>query len=104
VTRTTADYDDDGDAADTLRFARLDFDAEAPTDPDATAIYNLHDATTSGLATRRRRRQIRDTRENLLRLQEALAATCPKRSAAGTKGARRTSKHCSIKFSPATRD
>jgi hypothetical protein len=82
VTRTTADYDDDGDAADTLRFARLDFDAEAPTDPDATGIYDLRDAETpryvghssSPLSSLRRRRQLKDTRENVLRLREAVVA------------------------------
>ena len=79
---TTAD--DDASAADTLRFVRpsFDFDAEAPTDPDATSTYDLRDVPTptpryagrSGVLTiRRRRRQIRDTRENLLRLREAIA-------------------------------
>ena len=76
---TTDDTDDD--AADTLRFLRPDFNFEAPTDPDMTSTYNLHDAPTpryvgrsSAPLTARRRRQIRDTRENLLRLREALAA------------------------------
>jgi hypothetical protein len=32
------------DAADTLRFVRLDLDAEAPSDPDATSIYDLRPA------------------------------------------------------------
>ena len=76
---TTDDYDD---AADTLRMNRSDFDFEAPTDPDATAIYDLRDAPTpryagrssSPLSAFRRRRQLKDTRENLLRLREAAAA------------------------------
>ena len=73
------------DAADTLRFVRpstlddtrRDFDFEAPTDPDATSIYDLRAAPPPRYVGRerspRRRRQIRDTRENLLRLREALA-------------------------------
>jgi hypothetical protein len=32
------------DAADTLRFARPNFDLDAPTDPDATSIYDLNSA------------------------------------------------------------
>ena len=68
---------DDGaaDAADTLRFARQGFDSEAPTDPGTTAIYNLGSPGTKGHSRRSaaRRRQIRDTRENVLRLREALA-------------------------------
>ena len=68
--RTTDDYD----AADTLRMKRFDFDAEAPTDPDATAIYDLRDTgRAASLSTFRRRRQLKDTRENLLRLREAAA-------------------------------
>jgi hypothetical protein len=80
---TTDDYynDDDSDAADTLRMKRADFDFEAPTDPDETSIYTLHDAPTpryagrysSPLSAFRRRRQLKDTRENVLRLREALA-------------------------------
>jgi len=65
------------DAADTLRFVRLDFDFEAPTDPDATSIYDLTPTPVSYIGRERsprRRRQIRDTRENVLRLREALAA------------------------------
>ena len=72
---TATDIDD---AADTLRFIRFSFDFEdnAPTDPDATSIYDL---TPTPVPPRyvgsspRRRRQIRDTRENLLRLRAALA-------------------------------
>jgi hypothetical protein len=66
------------DAADTLRMRRIDFIDEAPTDPDATSIYDLTPAPppryvgTSRQVTRRRR-MIRDTRENILRLREALA-------------------------------
>lgn len=69
--------DDVDDAADTLRFTRPNFAFEAPTDPDATSIYDL---TPTPVPARyvgrspRRRRQIRDTRENILRLREALAA------------------------------
>lgn len=82
--RTTNDYDTLDDAADTLRFTRfdfgdetrLDFADETPTDPDATSIWDI---TTPVLAraprvSARRRRQIRDTRENILRLREALAS------------------------------
>ena len=68
------DTDTIDDAADTLRFVRPDF--EAPTDPDATSIYDLRAAPPPryvGRSAVRRRRQIRDTRENLLRLREALA-------------------------------
>ena len=76
---TTDDIIDDAadDAADTLRFTRPDFAFEVPTDPDATSIYDL---TPTPVPARyvgrspRRRRQIRDTRENILRLREALAA------------------------------
>ena len=63
------------DAADTLRMPRFDF--EAPTDPDATSIYDLRPAPSPryvGRTAVRRRRQLRDTRENVLRLREALAA------------------------------
>ncbi len=68
------------DAADTLRFVRpdFDFDFDGPTHPNATSIFNLAPSPTStstaGIERRRRHRQIRDTRENLLRLHEALAA------------------------------
>lgn len=73
---------DDYDAADTLRMSRFDFDVEAPTDPDATGIYDLRDAetpryvgrATAPLSAHRRRRQLKDTRENVLRLREAAAA------------------------------
>jgi hypothetical protein len=74
--KTVDDIDLD-DAADTLRFRpNFNFDDEAPTDPDATSIWDI---TTPVLArpprvATRRRRQIRDTRENILRLREALAA------------------------------
>jgi hypothetical protein len=61
------------DAADTLRFGRFDPETEAPTDPDATSIYDLR-PTQVRYAGRSpaRRRQLRDTRENVLRLREAL--------------------------------
>ena len=64
------------DAADTLRFVRPDFAFEAEADPDATSIYDLTPAPSPryvGRSAVRRRRQIRDTRENVLRLREALA-------------------------------
>lgn len=68
---------DDGtidDAADTLRF-RPNLALEAPTDPDATSIYDLRAPPPRyvGRTAVRRRRQLRDTRENVLRLREALA-------------------------------
>lgn len=60
------------EAAVTGRFARLD--------PDATSSYDIHDIDTAPIRhigrsqhAATRRRQIRDTRENLLRLREALA-------------------------------
>ena len=73
---TTDDITDDivDDAADTLRFTR--FDDEAPTDPDATSIYDLTPTPVPARyvgSSPRRRRQLRDTRENILRLREALA-------------------------------
>jgi hypothetical protein len=76
-------YDDNtDDAADTLRMKRFDFDLDAPTDPDATSIYDLNgfDEVTTARhyvghsRPSARRRQIRDTRENVLRLREAIAA------------------------------
>ena len=77
-TATTADTDDD--AADTLRLVRPDFLCsdfldEVPTDPDATEIYELAPTPRPRYVGRSsaRRRQIRDTRENLLRLREAVA-------------------------------
>ncbi len=62
------------DAADTLRFTRFDFDSELPTDPDATSIYDLAPTPVPVRTSPRRRRQLRDTRENVVRLREALAA------------------------------
>lgn len=64
--------DDFDDAADTLRFVRPDFDFEAPTDPDATSIWDLAPTPVLRVATHRRRK-IRDTRENILRLRAAMA-------------------------------
>ena len=61
------------DAADTLHFVRPDFAFESPTDPDGTGIYDLTPAPERRPSSPRRRRQIRDTRENILRLREALA-------------------------------
>ena len=68
------DTDTIDDAADTLRMYRFDF--EAPSDPDATSIYDLTPTPVPARyvgSSPRRRRQIRDTRTNLLRLREALA-------------------------------
>ena len=62
------------DAADTLRFVRPTFDFEIPTDPDATSIYDLTPTPVRYVGSSpRRRRQLRDTRENVLRLREAIA-------------------------------
>ena len=62
------------DAADTLRFD-FSFDFESPTDPDATSIYDLTPTPVRHMGrSQARRRQLRDTRENVLRLREALAA------------------------------
>ena len=73
----TSDTADTDDAADTLRFTRIDFVDEAPTDPDATSIYDLTPPPVPARyvgSSPRRRRQLRDTRENVLRLREALVA------------------------------
>lgn len=59
----TLDIDE---AADTLRFMRVD--------PDATSIYDLTPTPVSYVSSSpRHRHQLRDTRENVLRLREALA-------------------------------
>ena len=71
------DTDTLDDAADTLRFVRPDFAFDAPTDPDATSIYDLTPTPVPARyvgSSPLRRRQLRDTRENILRLHEALAA------------------------------
>jgi hypothetical protein len=70
------DTDTTDDAADTLRFVRPRFDVDGPTDPDATSIYDLRPAPPPRYVGRSagRRRQLRDTRENVLRLREALEA------------------------------
>lgn len=71
------DTDTIDDAADTLRFVRPDFAFDDPTDPDATSIYDLTPTPVRYVGRERsprRRRQIRDTRENVLRLRVALAA------------------------------
>jgi hypothetical protein len=63
------------DAADTLRMRRFDF--ETPIDPDATSIYDLTPTPVPARyvgSSPRRRRQLRNTRENVLRLRAALAA------------------------------
>lgn len=58
----------DDDAADTLRFMRCDFDFEG-TDIDVASCHiRLVERSTL------RRRKIRDTRQNLARLRDALAA------------------------------
>lgn len=66
------------DAEPTLRSVSPDFDFEGDTDPDITSIYALTPTPVSphyvGRAVLHRRRRIRDTRENILRLREALAA------------------------------
>lgn len=62
------DTDTFDDAADTLRFTRHAFDFDG-TDIDVTSRHiRLVDRATL------RRRKIRDTRQNLARLREALAA------------------------------
>ena len=70
------------DAADTLRFSLVDlYEFEQPTDPDATAIYDLNSLhaqmsiayvgqSTASLA---RRREIRTTRDLIAGLREAIA-------------------------------
>jgi hypothetical protein len=72
---------DDLESADTLRFTRVDLDVALH--PDATGIYDISSMPAaryvghSTIATRsstRRRRKIRETRENLVRLHEAVAA------------------------------
>lgn len=74
------DVTDLDDAADTLRFVRLDFDVfdEAPTDPDATSFYDLTTPPPTYLGIQRasaaRRRQIRDTRQEIAGLRAAVAA------------------------------
>ena len=79
---SSSDFESDDDtilddAGDTRRFARLgsnfDFDFEAPTDPDATSIYDLTPTPVPARSSQRRRRQLRDTRANVLRLRDALA-------------------------------
>lgn len=65
------------DAADTLRFVRPRFDSEAPTDPDATSIYDLRAAPPPryvGHSAARRRRLIRATRQDIAGLRDALSA------------------------------
>jgi hypothetical protein len=68
----------DVDAARASRRGVADFEDETPTAPDATSIYDLRPQISAATQRRRsdarRRRQIRDTRENILRLREALKA------------------------------
>ena len=70
------------DAADTLRFSPVDlYDFEMPTDPDATAIYDLNffNAQMSlgyvgqSSASLARRRQIRAARDLIAGLREAIS-------------------------------
>jgi hypothetical protein len=89
-------FDDSDDAADTLRFARLDFDFDGATDPDATSIWDLGseraheeqnlyalDAADTAVTTRyigrsrrsaARRRMIRSTEQSIAGLRDAIAA------------------------------
>jgi hypothetical protein len=66
--------DDLDDAADTLRFVRLDLDGD--TDPDVTSIYDFSAARRRhvGRSVARRLRLVRETRQNVARLREALAS------------------------------
>jgi hypothetical protein len=68
------DSDTIDDAADTLPFGRFDFNTEASTDPDATSIYDLREAPPSRYAARfaARRGQIREARQNIAGLRDAL--------------------------------
>lgn len=72
--------DDDliDDAADTLRFVRPNYDLDAPTDPDATSIYDLRSAPPPRYVGRTRavaqRRLIRSTRQEIAGLRDAIAA------------------------------
>jgi hypothetical protein len=67
----TDDIDID-DAADTLRFRPIS-DVEAPTDPDATSIYDLRAAPPTRHAATHRR-LIRSVRRDLAGLRDAVAA------------------------------
>ena len=68
-------------AADTLRFTPIDlYDFEMPTDPDATAIYDLNIFHTQSVgyvgqsqASLARRREIRATRQLIEGLRTAIA-------------------------------
>jgi len=66
------------DAADTLRFTRIDFIDEAPTDPDATSIYDIDTAPVRHVGQSRRtmarRRMIRATRQDIAGLRDAIKA------------------------------
>jgi hypothetical protein len=65
------------DAVDTLRFVRIDVDADAP-DPDATSVYDLSPvpATYVGIqrASADRRRLIRSARQDIKGLRAAFDA------------------------------
>ena len=69
------DTDTIDDAADTLRF-RPNLALEAPTDPDATSIYDLRTPSPPRYVgrTAARRRQIRATRQDIAGLRDAIAA------------------------------
>lgn len=76
------DSNDDTDAATTLRFSPVEiFDFEPPTDPDATAIYDLSGLNAQlslgyvgqSTASLARRRQIRTTRDLIAGLREAIS-------------------------------
>lgn len=71
-----------GDAADTLRFSPVDlYDFEMPTDPDATAIYDLNSFNAQmslgyvgqSSASLSRRSQIRSARDLIAGLREAIS-------------------------------
>lgn len=74
-TRTNHSLHAIDDAADTLRFARVSFEA---SDPDATSIYDLRGSQTPSYVGRShsaaRRRLIRATRQDIRGLREAIAA------------------------------
>lgn len=72
-TNTTHDAADD--AADTLRFVRLDF--EIPTDPDATSIYDLRAAPPRREVrdhSASHRRLVRSILRDIAGLRDAIAA------------------------------
>lgn len=70
--------DTNDDAADTLRFRCLDLAAEAPSDPDATSIYDLRAASPPRYVGHARSaalgRRIRSIRRDIAGLRDAIAA------------------------------